>query len=274
VTSWLRARRYAHPTSESLTLPSYDDREIEALRARYGTYIPPAIHYATVRDYVDSFEHLHHLATTQGDMKDVQRPWMFKAVTGVTPAGGRVLEIGGGQPYVSHLLARAGFEAWLVDPYDGPGSAEYAHYRQVCPEVRFIRAYFSDSLLELAPQSFDAVFSISVLEHLDLAALEQVLRGSERFARPSAVAVHAIDHVHRGHGDVEHLSKLRVIINRLGLRSSMLQETLAEADRDTETYFLSAESHNRWRGNLPYDAFPMRVCISIHTCSPVKGMRL
>jgi hypothetical protein len=32
---------------------------------------------------------------------------------------------------------------------------------------------------------------------------------------------------------------------------------------DTETYYLSAESHNRWRDGVAYDQFPMRVCVSI-----------
>jgi hypothetical protein len=38
---------------------------------------------------------------------------------------------------------------------------------------------------------------------------------------------------------------------------------LEKAMCSTETYFLSAESHNRWRGNIPYDSFPMRKVISV-----------
>ena len=27
---------------------------------------------------------------------------------------------------------------------------------------------------------------------------------------------------------------------------------------DPETYFVSAEAHNQWRGSVPYDSYPMR----------------
>jgi hypothetical protein len=29
-------------------------------------------------------------------------------------------------------------------------------------------------------------------------------------------------------------------------------------ESDPETYFVSAEAHNRWRGDLPYDQYTMR----------------
>ena len=27
---------------------------------------------------------------------------------------------------------------------------------------------------------------------------------------------------------------------------------------DSETYLVSAEAHNQWRGSVPYDSYPMR----------------
>ena len=44
-------------------------------------------------------------------------------------------------------------------------------------------------------------------------------------------------------------------------------------DADTETLYLSAEAHNRWRGNVPYDRFPMRVCVSIQTVADAVAIR-
>ena len=29
-------------------------------------------------------------------------------------------------------------------------------------------------------------------------------------------------------------------------------------ETDPETYFVSAEAHNQWRGAVPYDSYPMR----------------
>ena len=54
-----------------------------------------------------------------GDLKDVQRPWVLKAIVGAVPPGSRLLEIGAGEPLVAELLARLGYDVTVVDPYDG-----------------------------------------------------------------------------------------------------------------------------------------------------------
>jgi len=41
-----------------------------------------------------------------------------------------------------------------------------------------------------------------------------------------------------------------------------LTQLVQRMNEDPETYFLSAESHNRWRGALSYNRFPMRVCVA------------
>ena len=46
---------------------------------------------------------------------------------------------------------------------------------------------------------------------------------------------------------------------------------LASLADDPETYFLSAESHDRWRGGVPYDEFPMRRCVSIQLVIAFEG---
>lgn len=233
---------------------------------RYASYRAPRIGYATVADFVDSFEHLQPLATAQGDLKDVQRPWTLKTVLGSVPPGGRVLEIGGGQPFVADLLSRLGYEVWLVDPYDGSGNGpvEFEMFRTACPRVRFVRDLFSDQLVEVPASSFDCVYSISVLEHIEPAALDGVVSGIHRCLGPAGRSIHAVDHVHRGNGADDHLTQLHALTESFGVERAKLDAVLAELTTDTETYFLSAESHNRWRGNVPYDEFPMRVCVSIH----------
>ena len=73
-------------------------------------------------------------------------------------------------------------------------------------------------------------------------------------------------------GDAEHLARLRRITSSLGIADAELDRVLAELADDPETYFLSAEGHNRWRGGAPYDGFPMRRCVSIQLCLPVDGL--
>jgi SAM-dependent methyltransferase len=264
-----RAAEPELPAGESLTSPWFTQRELEEIARRYSRYAVEELSYATVRDYVDSFEHLRPLATAQGDLKDVQRPWALKSVLAGVPRGARVLEIGAGQPYIADLLARLGYDVWLVDPYDGSGNGpvEYETFRRACPDVRFVRALFSDRLNELPAGSFDCVFSVSVLEHIDASGMENVVRGTRRCLTGSGVSIHAIDHVHRGRGDREHLDGLRRIVELFGLETGQLGRLFERMTDDTETYYLSAESHNRWRGSTPYEEFPMRVCVSVQIVS-------
>ena len=227
-----------------------------------------------MREYVDSFEHVTPLARAQGDLKDVQRPWALKAILGSVPRGGRLLEIGAGHPYVAELLARLGYEVWVVDPYDGSGNGpvELESFRACCPLIHFVPAAFSDALTEIPAASFDGVYSISVLEHVERPGIDAVVRGMKRCLSATGVSIHAVDHVHRGTGAAEHLEGLRHLCAGVGITEGELGRTLAELTADTDTYYLSAESHNRWRGDTPYDEFPMRVCVSIQTATTANDL--
>jgi ubiquinone/menaquinone biosynthesis C-methylase UbiE len=252
------------------------DRALVQVADRYASYETPQLGYATVRDFVDSFEHLNSLACAQGDLKDVQRPWTLKTIISSVPPGSRLLEIGGGQPYVADLLSRLGYEVWLVDPYDGSGAGpvEFDDFRAACPKVRFVRDRFSDRLLEIPANGFECVFSISVLEHLDQPGLDAVFAGMQRCLARRGRSIHAVDHVLRGKGAAEHLANLRYLTMKAGIPSESLDRLLSDLAQDTETYYLSAESHNRWRGSVPYEEFPMRVCVSIHLATAAHYLNL
>ena len=256
--------------------PLIDEDELLRVAARYATFSAPRLGYGTVRDYCDSFDHLRPLATANGDLKDLQRPWALKAVVGALGGrAGRILEIGAGEPLVADLLARLGHEVWVVDPYDGSGNGpvEYERFRDEFPRVRFLREQFGTRARGLKRGSFDCIYSISVLEHVPADKMPDVTAGMRRFLRPDGLAIHAVDHVHRGRGDASHLANLRLMTAGWGLSSANLDATLEAATADVDTYYLSAESHNRWRGGLSYDEFPMRVCISVQTCSPARDLQ-
>jgi SAM-dependent methyltransferase len=163
---------------------------------------------------------------------------------------------------------------WIVDPYDGSGNGprEFRRFRTECRDLRFIRDQFSDATRKLKTASFDCIYSISVLEHIPAVALGGVMAGLRRFLKPDGVSIHAVDHVHRGRGAVEHLANLRLMTSGMGYSPEHLDRTLAEMSADIDTYYLSAESHNRWRAGVPYDEFPMRVCVSVHLCSTARSM--
>ena len=235
---------------------------------RYRGRATPRLGYATVRDFADSVEHLPSLATVSRDLKDVQRPWAVKAILGTVEPGSRLLEIGAGEPVVAELLARLGYDVTVVDPYDGRdhGPADIDAVRAAAPHVRVIQGLFPRDVP--GDVRFDCVYSISVLEHLPTEALDRLGEDVVRVSRNGST-IHAIDHVLRGPGDAEHLARLRRLAASLGLAQGELDELLARLEGDPETYFLSAESHNRWRAGARYDDFPMRRCVSIQLCLPL-----
>jgi glycosyltransferase involved in cell wall biosynthesis len=245
-----------------------DDAALMGIAERYARFATPRIGYATVRDYCDSADHLPLLASANNDMKDVQRPWMLKAVLGLVPPGGRLLEIGAGDPIVADMLSRVGYDVTVIDPYDGRdgGPAEFDALRAKYPTLRFLRGTFPEGMGSTAANAFDCIYSISVLEHIPDAAVRPVCDGIRRFSRTDAagVSIHVMDHVLLGHGSAEHRAKLAAFAREFGIDSGELDGVLSRLERDPETYFLSAEGHNRWRGAVPYDAFPMRRCVSMH----------
>jgi hypothetical protein len=251
------------------TAPLFSDDKLHELAMRYKNYPIKALSYATVKDFCDSFDYMRPLAELNGDLKDVQRPWTLKSLLSILPMSSRVLEIGAGEPWVGDFLSRLGHEVWVCDPYDGTGNGprEFDRYCLECPNIKFIRTFFSTSALDVPPHYFDAIYSISVLEHVPIPKQYEVFAGISNYLKPTGFSIHSIDHVHKGKGAEEHLQGLRRINLFSGNTDAELDTVLRVLSNDVGTYYLSAESHNRWRGGVPYENFPMRVCVSIHLCS-------
>jgi hypothetical protein len=250
---------------------------MSALCESYGDFAVPTVGYGTVRDFSDSLERLTSLATAQGDLKDAQRPWMVKALWSLVPPGGRVVEIGAGQPYVADLLQQSGLDVTIVDPYDGSGNGpvEFERYRQGHPALTFVRARFDARIVEQLPaESYDAVFSISVLEHLSEPELASVISGARALLRDGGHSIHNVDHSIIGFDRAVSLSRLTALARLHGVSEGSLEAALQEAEDDPETYFLSAESHERWRAylGLTYEDYPMRRVISISVAASKENL--
>ena len=80
---------------------------------------------------------------------------------------------------------------------------------------------------------------------------------------PGGCSIHAIDHVVAGWGAEAHLERLEEIASSSGLPIERLHELSERLEQDPDAYFVSAEAHERWRGALPYDDYPMRRIASI-----------
>ncbi len=236
------------------------DGALWPIAERYAGDFPlPPVSYGTVRDFADSADHLTGLAGASFDMKDLQRCWAIKAILGNVERGSRILEIGAGEPLVAGMLSRLGYDVTVVDDYMGGGNGprEFKRFQAAYPDVRFVRELFPPT--EDVGDDFGAVFSISVLEHVPLEHVAGVVEaGHELVRKRGGCSIHAVDHVLAGWGATEHGEKLDAIVAALGLSAGDLAAQIAAMEGDPETYFVSAEAHNRWRGDLPYDQYTMR----------------
>jgi hypothetical protein len=200
------------------------------------------------------------------DLKDLQRCWMLKAIFGRVPVGSRILEIGAGEPIVADILSRAGYDVTVVDPYDGSGNGpmQAAQFTLQYPNIRFHVGTFNNETPLIG--HWDCFYSISVLEHIAIDELKRVFAGMKKFGSDHYTSIHAVDHVLLGAGSDYHRQMLSAVAEGCGVAESKLDGVIELAVSDVETYFLSAEAHNRWRGTLQYEKFPMRRCISMQFC--------
>jgi len=104
-----------------------------------------------------------------------------------------------------------------------------------------------------------------VLAHVPQETIDGLIAGAhELIAERGGHSIHAVDHVLAGWGAESHLEKLQRIVAASGLSEGKLRETITQLEADPETYFVSAEAHNRWRGDLDYDSYAMRRIVSVN----------
>jgi hypothetical protein len=260
---------------------SFLDRPATAAEivARFSTPPQPSeTSYATVRDYCESLDHLPRITGLDGDLKNVQRPWAVKTLLRALPPPARLLEIGGGEPIVSGFLNELGYDVTLVDPYDGFGNGptEYEKYVDCFPNVKIVRGYFEPSMQTFASSSFDAIFSVSVLEHLPAEAAKKCFQAIREFLAPGGASIHCLDFVLQGTAQEHDLTTARNILSHQAQLENQPAETgfddlLERLKCDVETFFLSPQGHHHWRGGLSYEKFPFRKVVSLQTIAFLPG---
>ena len=260
----------------------FSDGQLANIALTYlGRFRTLPLSYATFRDLRDSLDYFHPIATASGDLKDSRRPWVLRAILSVVPPCSRVLEIGGGEPYIADILDRLGYEVWIVVPFDGTtnGQLDNERFRTEYPGLRFVRGFFGEQVLPAPPGGFDCIYSTSVLGHLPAKSLEEVFAGMKKYLRPSGWSIHAFDHAHKGNGADEHYTKLKSIVRWAGFEEIELAQVIARMHSDPEAHYFLPENRNRRRGSLPYDEIRTPVCVSIqmvsravHLCVPTGEM--
>lgn len=236
------------------------DAELKGLLSLAGEKFVEGISYGTVRDFCQGHDLCPGLLTYNNDIKDSQRFWTLKTILATQPPGATLLEIGAGEPVVADILGRLGYKVIVVDPYEGAGNGprDVDHFKQCYPNVEYVIEWFSDKLTAIEPESIDCCYSISVVEHVPIPLLPAIAAGIRKFTKTGGTTIHAIDYVALGAGAEYHSDMVRAFAQLLGYPEGVADRAFEKAAKDPETYYLSAEAHNRWRGTVPYDEFPMR----------------
>lgn len=236
------------------------DADLALLRSLAATEVESGLSYGTVRDFAQGAELFPKLLNYNGDIKDSQRYWMLKAILSTQPAGATLLEIGAGEPIVADILGRLGYRVIVVDPYEGAGNGptELDHFKRSYQNVEYIVDWFSCDIDGVKANSVACCYSISVIEHIPLEKLKVVSDAIAYFTLPEGSSIHAVDVVSLGMGAEYHKEMFLKFSELLGHDKGQAVVALEKAAKDPDTYYLSAEAHNRWRGTVPYDEFPMR----------------
>ena len=120
-----------------------------------------------------------------------------------------IAEIGGGDSRLLRAISRDN-RCVNIEPFDGNdgGPAEAVKI----PGVKNIRSLLGENSAEIEDESFDIVFSISVVEHIAIGKLAAFFDDGMRILRPGGLWLHAID-VYLGDEPVPFVTK-RVDIYR------------------------------------------------------------
>jgi len=154
-----------------------------------GSYVKtPYFDAAELAEIYSHYDH-HEQHFTPGPGELDNLALKIRRIERHLPERGRLLEIGCGRGW---LLYQAQQRGWDVHGVDLAGSAERHLLPELRGKVRFIRS--EDDVASLEPESFDAVCSYQVFEHLAKPA--ESLRSWTRALKPGGVLV--LDTPHAG----------------------------------------------------------------------------
>lgn len=101
-----------------------------------------------------------------------------------------IAEIGGGDSRLLRAISKQN-RCVNIEPFDGNDGGPTAAVK--IPGVKNIRSLLGESSDDVADESFDIVFSISVVEHIPIHQLEAFFGDGLRILRPGGLWLHAID---------------------------------------------------------------------------------
>ncbi len=241
--------------SESLV----PDEEVWPLRELFAGRTPAeGISYATAADLAESADAMPKLIAASPPPLGIQRGWAIKALLGSVPEGASILEVAGSGPMAAGVLARLGYRVTVLDPFDGTASEphRFTAVTRDYSALDFIRDRFPTTAS--LPAKYAAVYSTGLLDRLEPERAGAAAEAAIAALEPGGVVALAFAHVLAGWGADDSAARLERLAQVVGIDDAAVDAALAPMADDPETYLVSAEAHDSWRGSVPYGSYPMR----------------
>lgn len=144
-------------------------------------------HHTLLKQYICPF-----LSPHACPLKAYQDAFTLAYLLNTLPQDARILEIGGGFSRVLDVLSKH-YECWNLDKFEGTGNGPTSIPVDV--GYRIILDYIGAFNQDLPENTFDCVFSISVMEHLpeENPTVLAVYDDINRLLKPNGVSFHVID---------------------------------------------------------------------------------
>jgi hypothetical protein len=233
--------------------------EVWPLRELFGGREQQAgLTYATVADYAESVDAMPHLMAASAPPLGPQRGWAIKTLVATVPEGGAILELAGSSPLAAGVLARLGYEVTVLDPFDGTASEPHTltAVTRNYSALEFIRDHLPPTAP--LPRQYAATYSIGLLDRLEPARAVAVMEAALTALEPGGISLHSFAHVMAGWGADESSARVASLLDAAGMDPAQATTSLQPMADDPETYLVSAEAHDSWRGSIPYESYPMR----------------
>lgn len=149
-------------------------------------------HYITKKEYFSALDEPEIYAalknTENFGLKHCQDACVLQQLFDLKP--GNVAEVGGGISRTLPALAAKGWQCWNIEPFEGVGNGPRKCHQA---GINHVGAYLGRFSPKLQNNSFDAVYSISVIEHVPDSDMHAFFEDMFRILKPGGCAWHAID---------------------------------------------------------------------------------
>lgn len=121
-------------------------------------------------------------------LKTAQDLGVYKELRGIK--GKKIAEIGGGDSRLLQRLAGDN-ECYNIEKFEGADGGPADEIK--IDNVENIKVFLGEHSPDIAPETFDVVFSISVVEHIPSPMLSPFFEDGMRILKPGGLWLHAID---------------------------------------------------------------------------------